>query len=172
MADRTPLMQSILSAAASDLTRENRPAARVELVAGQVAWDECCDGLLYLRIVSVYPSGGNSSNFPQMDFTQSGIAATCAIHMLAYQMALGVIRCSASVDSQGNAPTPAQVSADGAVQHADLSTLLSTLMCTVPSLQGVQTLKIDRYTPSGPAGGCAGGEWGFYLALDPCVTCE
>jgi hypothetical protein len=91
--------------------------------------------------------------------------------MLAVHIGLGVIRCAATVDDQGNAPPPEAVSADATEMLQDMSTLLSVLMCVVPGLSKVQQMKLDRWQPQGVEGGCHGGEWGVFLAIDPCLDC-
>ena len=42
-------------------------------------------------------------------------------------------------------------------------------MGTVRTLSGVQTVKLGRWLPQGPEGGCAGGEWTAYLGVWPCL---
>lgn len=173
MADQSDLMLQILSAAASDLNASGRSCDRVELIAGNgVAWDDCCEGLLYLRTVEIYPSGGHDGTFPQLDIVQKGINTLCSIPLLAYHLAIGVVRCAASVDSQGNPPAAVDVTQNGLDQGADIDTVLQTIMCTIPHLGNIQALKLEKWTPAPTEGGCVGGEWTFYIGLDPCVSCE
>lgn len=170
MRDFTPVLTSILSAAASRLNEEERPTGRTTLSPGaQVAWDDCCAGQLYLRVIEIYPSAGRggSGAFPQMDSVQKGVG--CGITLLAAHLALGVIRCAATLDDDGNAPTDAQMSADALGSMADLSTLLDVLGCDLSGLPGVMASKVGRWLPQGVQGGCVGGEWDFYVALDPCL---
>lgn len=164
------ILESILSAAASALNTAGRAPGRVELTPGTLpAWDDCCEGQLYLRTVEIYPTAAGGAAFPAIDSKQQGVGSACAVNLLAVRLGLGVIRCAATVDDAGVAPTPAAVSADASLMLSDMDTLLNVLVCTVPGLWGVQRLKIDRWQPQGVQGGCHGGEWGFYIAVDPCL---
>lgn len=173
MREFTPILTSILSAAASRLNAAEVPAALVHLAPGAtVAHDSCCEGggQLYLRVIEVYPSVGNGSNgvpFPQMDAAQRGVG--CGINVLAFHLALGAIRCAHVLDDSGHPPTADEMSHDAEGTMVDLALLLDTLACDLAGLPGVMQTKIGRWTPQGPQGGCAGGEWDFYVGLDPCL---
>lgn len=169
--DLEPILQGILSAASSAMNEAGRTPGRVELTPGALpAWDDCCEGQLYLRIIEVYPTMGKNSPFPQIDAAQVGAAGgQCSIHMLAVHIALGILRCAATVDSNGKSPTPAQVTTDAGLMMDDMSTLLDVLVCDSQTVAGVKSLKMDRWTPTPNEGGCVGGEWGAYIAVDPCL---
>lgn len=170
----TPL-KGILSAASSALIAEGRETGRVELTPGILpAWDDCCAGQLYLRVVEVYPTMGanNSAPFPQIDAQQRGVNLLCAIHGLAVHIGLGVIRCAATLSSTGKPPSDAKVTVDGVNMLLDMDTLLNVLVCTSQDIQGIQRLKIDKWLPQGVDGGCHGGEWSAYLLMNPCLCQE
>lgn len=168
--DYSVILKSILSAAASSLNAAGRPPGRVELTPGLLpAWDDCCEGQLYVRMIEAYPTAGQNAPFPAIDVQQRGVGAHCGFHLLAVHIGLGIIRCAATVDDQGNPPTSAEVTADADALLEDMADLLDVLVCESQGTPGIQALKIDRWTPSGPEGGCAGGEWGAYIALDPCL---
>lgn len=170
MRDLTPLLNGVLSAAASALEEQGRPTGRVERTPGLLpAWDDCCAGQLYLRVIEVFPT----APFPQFDAAQKGAAGSvCAIHMLAVRIGLGIIRCAAVLDDKGRPPTPARVQADADEMMDDMATLLDVLVCTVAKMPGVLAFKMDRWQPQGVDGSCHGGEWGAYLAVDPCLCSE
>jgi hypothetical protein len=169
--DITPIMTGVLSAAASAFNDCGRTPGRVELTPGNLpAWDDCCEGQLYVRVMELYPTGGQNSPFPQIDASQRGAAsALCKIHMMAVHVGVGILRCAATVDDDGTAPTPARVTNDAVLMYEDSATLLNALVCDVPSVKGILSMKLDRWTPLGVEGGCAGGEWGAYFAVDPCL---
>jgi hypothetical protein len=174
MRDYTSILQGFLSVANTALTDAGRPPGRAELTPGlRPAWDDCCDGQLYLRVIEVYPTAGQNAPFPQIDASQRGAAGgQCAIHGLAVHIGLGIIRCAATVREDGTAPSPEEVSADARLMLQDMDTLLDVLLCKAPQeefYKGVEGLKMDRWMPQGVEGGCAGGEWGVYLWVDPCV---
>jgi hypothetical protein len=172
MRDFEPVLTSILSAASSALNEAGVPAGLVSLTPGtSPAWDNCCEGggQLWLRVVEVYPTAGTGSAFPQVDTAQKGVGAGCGIHLLAVRLALGVMRCAHTISDQGVPPTAAEMSSDALATLDDLGILLDVIGCTIPTLTGVLGAKVDRWTPQGVLGGCAGGEWGFYIAVDPCL---
>lgn len=170
MDDLTPVMTGILSAAASTLNDENRSPGRVELTPGAVpAWDDCCAGQLYARVIEVFPTAGKESPFPQIDSRQRGTAdAVCKIHAYALHFGLGVLRCAATVNDQGVAPSSAQVTNDAVLMYADSRSLLAVLMCDVASVRGVHQIKLGRWTPLGVEGGCMGGEWDAFVMISAC----
>lgn len=166
-ADLKPILNGILSAAASAFQEAGTPPGRVELSPGLLpAWDDCCEGQLYLRVVEVFPSG---SPFPQFDQEQRGVGGSCSIKLLAVHLALGMIRCAATVDNDGNPPTAAEVTMDGNEMVDDMQVLLDVIACDLGSVSRIMKVKLDRWTPQGVQGGCHGGEWGFFIAVDPCL---
>lgn len=170
-ADYSPMLGSILSAAASRLIVEKRPLDRVELVHGQVpTYDGGCDGQLYLQVRQVYPTAGRNAPFPRIDADQAGAGGVCAIHGLAIKYALGVVRCvSVFSDEEGEPPEPGDVSDSTALILMDMSDLLDVLMCSVPEIPGVLKTKLDNWSPLSSEGGRAGGEWLAYVMVNPCL---
>lgn len=172
MTDPTPYFQSLLSAAASALTVAGVPASTVLLAPGSnIAWDDCCNGTLYLLVNRVYPTAGADSPFPMMESTAPGAAPGTCPRMMAWRMTLGLLRCAATMDSQGNPPSAAQIGANGAAQGRDIDLLMQTILCTYPTLPGIRKVKIDTWTPLVTDGACTGGEWTFFAGVDPC-QCE
>lgn len=161
-----PLMQGLLDAAKAALTERGRSAALNTLVpGGEVAWDNCCDGggELYVRLVEQYPTG---RPVPSPDTTQS-----CGITLLGVRLAVGVLRCTQTITDEGVFPSGSQMSEDSLGMVADSTALLDAIRCHwSPSLLEMisSTIKIERWSPLGPQGTCAGGEWSLTLAIDPC----
>jgi hypothetical protein len=168
--DLTPIMTGILSAAASTLNDENRSPGRVELTPGAVpAWDDCCSGQLYARIINVFPTAGKESPFPTPDTRQRGPAdATCKIHAFGIHFGLGILRCAHTVNDQGAAPSAAQVTDNAVLMYADSRSLLAVLLCDVPSVKGVHQIKLGQWGPLGVDGGCMGGEWTAFVMINSC----
>lgn len=156
---------NVLAAVGGRLTE---PVGRTVLVPGlDEVWDDCCDGQLYLKQVEVFPTASAGAAFPALDPVQS-----CGPLLLALHLEVGVIRCAAVVDDQGNAPDPALITADALLQTDDWQSVLDALVIDVPRLPYVQRTKLDKWVPKQTQGGCAGGGWSFYLAVDPGVNCE
>lgn len=155
------VMQTLLGCANQALIDCGRPVGRAFLAPGsQVAWDDCCDGQLWVRMINVFPSG---RPFPAVDSVQP-----CGIAVLAVQLAVGVVRCAAVVDDNGNAPTPEELTADTLAQSADASILLSAIQCCDLPTTTDKLIRVGTWTPSGPQGGCVGGEWTLTLGVGNC----
>ena len=171
--DVQPILTSILSTAASALNEAEDAPAVVHLAPGrEAAFDNCCEdgGQLYLRVIDIYPTAGaGSAGFPQPDLMQRG--AGCGIGTLALRLGLGLLRCAATLDDQGRPPAPERLGDEVGQAMSDMGTLLTVLACEVRTLPGVHKVKVDRWSPLGVSGGCHGGEWTFYLAVDPCLSC-
>lgn len=166
--DLKPVLQGILSASASAFEEAGTPPGRVELTPGNLpAWDDCCEGQLYLRVIEIFPSG---NPFPVFDSAQQGAAGKCAIKLMAVHLGLGIMRCAHTIDNDGNAPTPGEVTSDGNQMVDDMQILLDVIVCELEkSFKRIMKVKLDRWAPQGVSGGCHGGEWGFFIAMDPCL---
>lgn len=162
------VLYAILEQARLATSEADREPGRVVLVPGTAeVWDDCCEGQLYARVIDVFPT----APFPQFDTVQKGANLACSIKMMNLHIGLGLIRCAATVDDEGRAPTAAAVSANGEDMLADMALLLDVITCKVPSVKKILGVKLDRWTPKGVTGGCHGGEWGVHLAIDPCLEC-
>jgi hypothetical protein len=85
-----PLLEAALDCA--DLAIEPR-AGRAALYPGaEVAWDDCCDGQVYARLISMTPSGSPA--------TGARVVSPCGVLIWAVTIGVGVIRCAAVVDDQ------------------------------------------------------------------------
>lgn len=154
-------LKRVLATAEDALTDDGHPLGRVHLASGEVSWDDCCDGQLYLRVISIFPARASLD----LDPVQS-----CP-SMLAARFGLGVIRCAATVNDYGVAPTPEVLTNETLRIMQDASTLLGVLSCEMKHLENYgKHLKhiIGEWTPRGPEGGCAGGEWEFTLGYVGC----
>lgn len=171
MTDLAPVLNSILSAAASALNDAGAGAGLVHLAPGSsVAWDNCCEGggQLWLRVLEIYPTAGLSSPFPSRDSSQPG---GCGVVQLAVHLGLGIVRCTPTLDDHGNPPSGEAMTGSALEMVDDMRVLLEVVACAVKTLPGVANAKVGRWVPQGPDGGCAGGEWTFHIAYDPC-TCR
>jgi hypothetical protein len=126
---------------------------RVVIVApgSTVAWDDCCDGQLWSRVVNVTPFVG-----------RPGASAPCGVLYWTVRVALGVIRCAHSLNGDGTAPPAALISQDGEQMLDDLAALQQVILCHP------RTTSILQWNPLGPQGGCHGGEWEYEIRVDTC----
>jgi hypothetical protein len=152
----SPLLFGLLDCAVASL---DPVPARAIVNPGEVAWDECCEGQVWTRLVSIVPSG---VPFPATDTAQQ-----CGVLMWAATVGLGVLRCAAVQDDQGNPPSASAISATGLQQAMDAQALMDALSCCWPPL-AQRRAKIATWTPLGPAGGCVGGEWTVQVMVDNC----
>lgn len=152
-----PLLTEFLACANAALS----PAPGRALVAPglDVAWDDCCEGQVWVRLITVQPSG---RPFPQFDAAQQ-----CGATLWAATIGIGVVRCVSVVDDQGRAPTPAQLNADSVQMTADMDALREAIQCCMAVND--RLVKFSRWDALGPQGGCAGGEWQVVAALDNCA---
>jgi hypothetical protein len=152
-------MAAALDCAAGAL---NPPAGRAALYpGGQVAWDQCdCDGQVWVRLISLVPSGGPISERGR------NLTTPCGVLMWTATLGVGVVRCVTSLDSQGNPPTAAELTADTVQMTADLADLAAALQCCLA--EQVNKLTMVRWDPLGPDGGCAGGEWQVTVLMSNC----
>lgn len=116
-----------------------------------VAWDNCC-GQLWARIVNYTPPTGARQ-------VRKADGSLCSPRRQA-TIEIGVLRCVAVVNDQGNPPTEAELNADGEQVLLDAEALWQMLSCEV------KVREVIRWTPLGPQGGCAGGHWQFTVDLE------
>lgn len=159
LAERIGMIMSTLTGSA-DSALSPRPGRVIQVAPGEaVAWDDCCDGQLWARLVNLTPNEGSS---PQR---RQG-ADACAVPFFIATLELGIIRCAAVVNDQGVAPSAMQITADGMQGLADMAQLLAVLRCSPYEIR-----QLGNWTPRGPEGGCHGGFWTFTIRLDNCVEC-
>jgi len=123
-----------------------------------VSWDYCGEcsrgkcGMVYLR---------PGETVPYTIFPRAELDDKCVLP-LAFEMELGVVRCFPTMDESGELPDPADITAAALGLIADQYALYSAIKCCETSLR---TLVIDRWTPSGPSGGCVAGAWTIYAGI-------
>lgn len=142
---------SVMSAARDLLTTswdalDRKPGRSIVQPGATVAWDDCCDGQLWVRVISATPVYQGNSN--------------CAVGMdVTY--AVGIVRCVTALDDRGRAPKDTKVTKDGMRTIEDMCTLHTAL----DGLTLGHRMQIGTWTPLGPNGGCAGGEWAVNIRL-------
>jgi hypothetical protein len=165
------IMAEVLTCADDTLADGGRACGRVLLVPGELpAWDECCDGFLYVRLITMYPTaGGPNSPFPNQDVRPGN----CKPLMMASQLGIGVLRCASTVDDGGRAPTAATLTAEARGMTMDASLVLTAIKCCVADMvtsadSWVEQALLGSWLPAGPEGGCVGGEWTLTVAHGSC----
>ena len=109
-----------------------------------VAWDDSCDGQLWIRLANVGPP-------ENVALGAQNPLDVCRSPYLLLTLELGIIRCAATMEEDMSAPPAAEISADGVQSISDMAVLLQVLRCW-PGLRSIIT-----WTPQGPEGGYHGG---------------
>lgn len=149
-----PALSAVLSAAYAGL--DPKPA-RSHLQAGLPAWDCCENGILWVRVIDIAPHVGNAAP-----------SNPCGILAWNLTLGIGVVRCAASLDEAGNPPQPGELTSEALQQTEDITALQRVLQCDLADVRGLRKVTIQRWTPTGPEGGCVGGEWRVTAMLDSC----
>lgn len=153
-----PVMAEYVQAALDRFGAQNRTPMRVVTYqpGSEVAWDGCCDGQLWARVVTIQPG--------PVQPKASGIP--CGVPWMDVTLGLGIIRCVAGPSSKGQPPSAAKITDDGAVMLLDLAVLQEAMLCVG------KTVRVVAWTPLGPQGDCAGGEWTFTIRILTCACPE
>ena len=121
-----------------------------------VPWDYCGEcgggkcGMAWVRLVGASPY----SSFPEPI-----IDVRCQ-RPLAYYVEVGAMRCMPVADEDGTLPPP-EVSVPYVLDvYRDMAALHRALLCCP-----VSDVAVETYLPL-QGGGCAGGAWTAYLAID------
>lgn len=136
---------------------EVKPGRTLLVAPGaEVAWDDCCEGQLWGRVVNLAP----------LQSTSQQSARGCFEPFYLLSIELGILRCASVVNNQGKAPRPETLTDEGLRGIADMAALLEAIQCND------RTRTIGRWTPRGPDGGCVGGFWTFDVRVSNCIDCE
>lgn len=149
-----PILDQYLECAVESLTV---PVTRALVQVGsEVAHDDCCGGQVWVRVLSINP-------------VYPGTApANCAPIYYNVILAMGIVRCAATVDDNGVAPSAATITAEAHQMTQDMHDLMQAIQCCPPKPMPV----MGGWSPTGPLGGCAGGEWTFTIKMDNCGCLE
>lgn len=134
------------------------PVSARTIEPGEPAWSYCCDdGHAYIRVVRMHQV--NPFPYQTLDVTP------CPNH--GALLAVGVLRCGPTLDMEGNAPDPDEVTSTGLQVAVDAGIVRETLAEHHPD-HANYPLVVDTWSPLGPLGGCYGGEWTFWADIDLC----
>ncbi|GIE28984.1 hypothetical protein Ait01nite_020290 [Actinoplanes italicus] len=147
------------------------PPATVAVVPGRdVAIDDCCAGLAWVRIVRVFPS--DPGEFPNA--RTAAVTADGCLGGLYWAVELGVgsARCAPSEDDAGVPPTGAELEASAFALADDAGRIRRAVLCGLPGLEEVDEVAIGEQTNVGPSGGCVGQELLVTVLTRACVCGE
>lgn len=126
-----------------------KPGRTIVAPGASVAWDDCCAGQLWARVITAVPGYSGRAN-----------AVACPTHF-DLTLGVGIVRCVAVVDDRGRAPSAAQITADGNAGLRDMREIADVLQDY--RHRDALTARLGTWTPAGPDGGCAGGEWTYQM---------
>jgi hypothetical protein len=164
----SPIMAAVLACGQTALETYDRKVGRAGLVFGDLAVaDECCDGYLYVRLVTMYPSG---NPFPSQDLRPGN----CKPTLMASQLALGIFRCIPTIEDGAELPSAEELNTATLGITADASILLSAMKCCVDpdSIENLERVVLGAWTPKPNLGGCGGGEWALTVGHGTCACPE
>jgi hypothetical protein len=147
------------------------PPATVAVVPGRdVAIDDCCAGLAWVRIVRVFPS--DPGEFPNA--RTAAVTADGCLGGLYWAVELGVgsARCAPTEDDAGVPPTGAELEASAFALADDAGRIRRAVLCGLPGLEEVDEVAIGEQTNVGPSGGCVGQELLVTVLTRACVCGE
>lgn len=127
---------------------------------GSRVGDECCEGLGYVKVASIFPS----TDFPEQD----NVSYEC-VRAWAVTFELGVFRCA---PGQVGTLVPAAAWQATAQQLMDDAQAMRKAICCLTAQLPPGTGQLPgAWVPLGPQGGCIGGtmEFTVQVALDSCV---
>lgn len=140
--------------------------ARVGVVAGQVAWDdcECPGGMLAVTAESMFPT----RNFPTPD-TQ---VPRCGQGLTAVVYGIWVLRCAPGAPGRDMAPTVEQLDATARVVYEDAYAVWRGVLCCLAEMSDELESVTSGTTFVGPEGSCAGSVLRVTVGLDDTCLCD
>jgi hypothetical protein len=100
------------------------------------------------------------SVFPSLTFPEQETYAKCAAPFAA-AITVGALRCSPTMSEDGDLPSEEEMLESFLATNADMGAILEAIQCC----SAFDEYALGSWTPLGPTGGCAGGEWTLTVAL-------
>jgi hypothetical protein len=135
--------------------------------------DFCCscdgvtpgEGQAWVRAARIFPV---TARFP----TPQADRDPCERGGWAVELQLGVWRCAATVDDEGNPPECADVTRDAMVALSDAAAMRRAVKCCFAVPRGDYLVVVNGWEPLGPNGGCAGGQLTITVGFYDCACPE
>lgn len=165
-----PLAQALVGCLETEMARVADPPASVCLRPGQqvdpllsVTEDECCSGLAWVRIESVYPS--SDGIFPAQD-DQAGVP--CNPRGWAVVLEMGAVRCAPTPDAY-SIPDCGEWTAVVDKTMQDAAAMRRAVLCCFDGLD--LTYLLGAWSSLPVAGRCAGGTMTVTIEADQLDCC-
>lgn len=115
--------------------------------------DDCCDGLVWVRVATIIATPGDGSQ----DRTLRPAVAPIPAH--ATLLEAGAMRCAPTLDEQGNPPAPEEYTASALASAQDRQAIRAAIECDLPAdlvALNADGQLVGAWLPIDD-GGCAGG---------------
>ena len=163
-----PIVEVLLACLVVRLEQADAPVCRAFWHPGATApWDACgesgdgAEGQAWIAAARVFPS----DNFP----AETGDAHRCIPMGYGVELVVGVLRCAATVDSNGREPSSEAVTEDALKVSRDRQAALEAIVCCLfGDDPDPGNYRLGGWEPLGPQGGCVGGQWRVTVALPAC----
>lgn len=157
----------VLGAALDAAAAALHPAVGRAFIApgAEVAWDDCCGGQVWSRIVELVPAQAYANQAASGGFG-GAVPQPCGVIMWQLTFAVGVLRCASTLDDTGVPPSPAVLTREANQITQDAADLAEAMQCVLAPQ--TERLRMIRWDALGPQGGCAGGEWQVAVILPAC----
>ena len=161
-----PKLLDLLGCLEATLVSNGVPAVRTFIApGGPPPWDSCCvvgnaEGQAWVQLQSVNPT----NDFPRQTGPQR-----LGFGEWAVTVNLGILRCAATLNDQGEAPPVEAMMANAEKVNRDRVLLHTAIECCfLPELDVEGGYLVGGWTPLGPGGGCVGGQQTFQFVADVC----
>lgn len=109
------------------LEAQANPPKRAFIVNGVgIPADDCCEGLLWVRVAEIVASDGNGNAWREMWNAPAGPPG----HIITIET--GVLRCSSVLNEDGTAPSPDDYTATALQASSDRQAVRLALLCDFP----------------------------------------
>lgn len=157
-----PILQDLLDCLTVTLTDCDAAACRYFLSsAPSPAWDDCCDcgdgeGQAWVALQSIAPGQNGASVTP------------CGFEYIA-TVQVGVLRCAATLDDAGNAPSAETLTAEALSVWRDAALVRESVLCCFEDLHPDRgDYEMGSWAPFQPQGGCTGGAQTLTIRFTDC----
>lgn len=113
----------------------------------EAVWDDCCEGQLSVRLSGT-----------RMVYSKD----ICPI-ALEHTLEVELVRCVATLEDDGEAPSDTAVTADALQILKDMRELGCAISNYEPTDTAVHRTLLSEYTPTPLEGGCGGGKWSLTM---------
>lgn len=115
--------------------------------------DDCCKGLVWTRVASIFPTDGSGAPHAQLNPAVTPVPG----HVILLEA--GALRCAPTVDSRGRPPSPEKYTESALTSSQDRDAIRRALECDLPADLIAENADGQIVGPWTPVynGECAGG---------------